>query len=75
MDSDVKGYDVQKKALHRAVVYMTAAMQASLSYCSWLMLAPKNVLVHRLIIIAHALQRSDPPDKGLWGGLVGGQGC
>lgn len=28
-----------------------------------------------LIIITNALQLNDPPDKGLWGGLVGGQGC
>lgn len=64
-----------EKALHRAVVYMTAAVQENLSYCSWPMLVPKNVPVLRLIIITHALQLSDPPDKGLWGGLVGGQGC
>ncbi len=64
-----------EKALHKAVVYMTAAMQASLSYCSWPMLVPKNVLVLRLIIITRAPQLNDPSDKGLWGGLVRGQGC
>lgn len=37
--------------------------------CSWPMLVPKNVL------IAHALQLSDPSGKGLWGGYVGVQGC
>lgn len=50
-------------------------MQACLSYCSSPMLAPKNVPVVRLIIIiiiTCASQLSDPSDKGLWGGLVGG---
>lgn len=54
---------------------MTAAMQASLSYCSQPMLVPKNVLVQRLIIITHALQLDDPSDKGPRDELVGGQGC
>lgn len=53
---------------------MTTVMLANLSYCSWPRLVLMNVLVLRLIIIAHALTLNDPFDKGLWGGLVWGQG-
>lgn len=50
---------------------MTAALQVNLSYCTWPMLVPKNVLVLRLIIIANVPKLSDPCGDGLWGGVVG----
>lgn len=45
MDQDVKWYQAQKK--HFAELLFTR-QQASLSFCSWSMLVPKNVLVLRL---------------------------